>query len=88
MCAIAEDLPAIDEDMMDADGQLMGFFEGGAVDDGLRVEDNHIGVVSRCQLASAFESQIRGRQRGQSANRLRERNNPLLAHILAEQARE
>ena len=53
-----------------------------------RVEDDDVGEHALAEEAAAVELEVRGRQAGQPADRLLERDHLLVAHVLAEQPRE
>src|SRR5262245_36920922 len=76
--AVGEDLDAVDEDVGDAGGVLVGLGEGGVVLDGGRVEDDHIGEVAGGEAAAAVELEHGGGQRGELADGLAERDDPLV----------
>ena len=49
MSALVDDVDAVDEYVLDTDGQLVGILEGGAVTDSFRVEDDDIGQHAAAQ---------------------------------------
>ena len=85
----AQHLDAVDEDVAHAGGILVRLVEGGAVGDRRRIEDREVGKIAR-----------RAARRGRAMPRLAagsevsrrtascERDQPLVAHIVAEQAGE
>ena len=67
---------------------LMRLGVGGVVLDLGRVEHDDVGKVARLQQAPLRQPQVRGRQAGQLADGLFQRNDLLVAHVLAQQAGE
>src|SRR5215468_4822917 len=81
--AVFQDLRAIDKHVFHADGELMRLLEGGAVGDGLRVEDDDVGEISFLQKSATIELQIGRGQTRQTADRFFEGNDLLFAHVFA-----
>src|SRR5581483_67389 len=86
--AVLEHLRAVDPDVADADRILMGFVVCRAIRDRVRVEDDDVGELACGKAPTIFDLQRVGRQRRQLSNRFFERDDVLVAHVLAEQPRE
>src|SRR5262245_66697199 len=68
--AVFQHMSAIDEYMLHSDGELMWLFEGRAIGDGLRVEDDDVGEISGLQKAAMIELKIGRGQPRQTADSL------------------
>ena len=68
MLAVFEDVHAIDKHVLHTDRILMRLLVGGAVGDGRRIEDDHVGEVPFLQRPAAVKAEIRGRQVREFAN--------------------
>jgi len=49
-----EDELAVDEDVFESEGVLLGFFEGGLVDHRIGVEEGEVGPVALADQAAVF----------------------------------
>ena len=58
--AAVDDVDAVDEHVLDAERQLVGILEGGAVADGLRGEDDDIGQHAATQEATVAQTDAIG----------------------------
>ena len=62
------DRDAVDDDVFDADGELLGIGACGRSLDGVRVEDGDVGVHAVAKDAAILESESLGGERGHFAN--------------------
>ena len=60
MRAVLDHVHAVDPHVLDADRELMRFFEGGAVAHGGGIEEDHVRVEALAQQASITETQALG----------------------------
>ena len=75
---------AVDYDVGDAEGELLGVFSGGGGFDGFRVEDDDVGLVAVSEEASGLEAQALGREGGHLSDGLGEAELLLGAYVLSE----
>ena len=61
MLAIFENLDTVDENILNADRELMGIFKCRAISDCVWIEDNHVGEHSWLEKASMIQTKIRRR---------------------------
>src|SRR5262245_43943741 len=81
--AVLQNLRAIDEHVFHADGELVRLLEGGAVGDGLRVEDDDVGEIPLPQKPATIELQIGRGQARQTADRFFKWNDLLFSDVFA-----
>ena len=77
----------IDPDIAHADRKLVWIGEGGAIADGFRIEDHHVGVETSLQKTAIANAQPRRHGPAHLADRVFQGEHLLLAHILAQHAR-
>src|SRR6266511_5238330 len=80
--------PAIDDHVGNAGRMAMRIGEGGLVTDGLRVEEREIGGIARLEEPAAPETQLGGGHARHLVDGLLPRQQPALAAVNAEDARE
>ena len=73
---------AVDYDVGDAEGELLGVFSGGGSFDGFRVEDDDVGLVAVTEEATGLEAQALGGERGHLADGLGEAELLFGAYVL------
>jgi hypothetical protein len=83
--AVLEDLAAVDEDVDHTGGVLVRIGEGGMILDCGWVKDHDIGVVAGREAATPVQLKVGGGQRGQPTDRLLQRDEPFVTHILAQE---
>src|SRR5262249_44278851 len=88
VAAVVENDAAVDDDGVDADGILKGIGECGAVGHRRGVEDDEIGREPFLDQAAIAEAQLGRGEAAHLVHGLLQRDHVLLAHILAEHARE
>src|ERR1051326_1621536 len=84
--AVFQDLNAVDENIVDAHGELMRIFIRRAVSDRVGIENYHVRKHSWFEKASMIETEVGRRQTRQTTNGFCKRDYLLFTHILAEQA--
>src|SRR3954468_9489294 len=81
--AVADDDPAVDDDMPHARGVGVGFLVRRPVDDRVRVEDGDIGKPAGLEAAAVDQTEVVGRQAGQAPHSVRKRDQALVAAVVA-----
>ena len=75
---------AVDDDVGDAEGELLGVFSGGGGFDGFGVEDDNVGLVAVAEEATGLETQALGGEGGHLADGLGEAELLFGAYVLSE----
>ena len=88
MVAVLQQLGSVHEDVADADGELVRFFEGGFVRDGRGIKDDDIGEVAILEQTAAVESEVTGGQTCEAADRFFDRYHFFFADVFAQESCE
>lgn len=86
--ALVDDGNAVDQHIVHALGELIGIVEGCEVANGRGIEDRDVSPHAYPEQATAFEAQALGRQCGEFANGVFQRELMLFANVFAEDAWE
>src|SRR5438309_80636 len=84
--AVLDHVHAVDENVLHAGRILVRLRVSSVVDDGFRIEDDHVGKIAFAQPAAALEPQVFRRQSRQLMNGSRQGEKLLFTHVLAEYA--
>ena len=82
------DESAVDENLFYAGGEFEGFFEGGAINDGVGIEEDKVSVISYLYNAAVFPVEALGGERGHFADGLGQSDPFLFPHEETEDARK
>src|SRR4051812_8193712 len=86
--AVAYDDPAVDDDMTCAGRVGVRVLVRRPVDDGLRIEDGDVGEPARLEPAAVDEPEVVRGETGEPSHRLRQRDEALVAAVVAEKPGE
>jgi hypothetical protein len=71
MLAVPENLDAVNENIFDTQGILLGLLIGGEIRDAFGIKDHHIGKHASLQKTAVVQSKIGSRKPRQSPNGVR-----------------
>ncbi len=86
--AVGQHARPVHEQVMHTRRVLVGVLEGRVIGDRRGIEDDDVGVETGPELAASMEREVAGGQGSELPNRLFQRGDALLAHVLAQQPGE